>query len=193
MHAIPTDYFHRIVSLLSKNHTSREYAVDSFPIPVISDVRIVRAKCFKGKEYYGYSAIRKKRFYGLRVHMVASIDKKVIEFSLEPANKHDLRAFKRFTLNLPSKSVIYADKAYNDYKLEENLLKEKQIILAAKRKKNLTKPSLIPVDGDYKKRRIIETMFSLILNLTGRTIQAVTKKGFELKIRLFICAYSFFA
>ena len=40
-----------------------------------------------------------------------------------------------------------------------------------------------------KKRKIIETMFSCIEKLMPRSIHAVTKAGFELKVTLFILAY----
>jgi len=42
-----------------------------------------------------------------------------------------------------------------------------------------------------RKRKIIETAFSCIEKLMPRSIHAVTKAGFELKIMLFVLAYAF--
>jgi len=41
-----------------------------------------------------------------------------------------------------------------------------------------------------KIRKMIETVFSSITSLFGRTIHAVTALGFELKVIMFIFAYS---
>ena len=42
-----------------------------------------------------------------------------------------------------------------------------------------------------RKRKIIETVFSCIEKLMPRSIHAVTKMGFELKVTLFVLAYAF--
>jgi hypothetical protein len=75
---------------------------------------------------------------------------------------------------------------------EDRLIQEKQIHLMPIRKKNSKRKS----DGFLakirrKKRKIIETTFSCIEKLMPRSIHAVTKAGFELKIMLFVLAYAF--
>jgi hypothetical protein len=49
-------------------------------------------------------------------------------------------------------------------------------------------PSSAYVQHDYRKR--IETVGSLIESMLPKTIHAVTAKGFELKVFLFVLAYS---
>jgi hypothetical protein len=49
-------------------------------------------------------------------------------------------------------------------------------------------PSSAYVQHDYRKR--IETVGSLIESMLPNTIHAVTAKGFELKVFLFVLAYS---
>jgi len=84
-------------------------------------------------------------------------------------------------LSFPRPCRLYADKAYNDYKFEDKLSKEK-IRLTPQRKENSLKLK------KYRKR--VETAISGIVRLMPRWIQAVTEHGFEMKICLFILAYA---
>lgn len=99
--------------------------------------------------------------------------------------------FKVFQLDLPEGSYIYADKAYNDYKLEDLLREAGHIQLCPIRKKNSKRaipPYMAYVQQYY--RKMIETVGSLIERMLPKTIHAVTAKGFELKVFLFVLASS---
>jgi len=80
----------------------------------------------------------------------------------------------------------------NNYKLE-NLLKESMnIMFKPLRKKNSKRkecPWVQYVQNVTRKK--IETCFSRITNLFPKSINAVTSKGFELKLILFIIAFVF--
>jgi hypothetical protein len=99
---------------------------------------------------------------------------------------------KAFRFDVPEGSHVYADKAYNDYAMEDVLLEASRIQLSPIRKKNSTRilpPYIVYVQHDYRKR--IETVGSLIERMLPKTIHAVTAEGFELKVFLFVLAYSF--
>lgn len=189
---IPDYVWQLLLKIFHKGSLEKEFIVDSFPIPTIKNIRISRSKKYTGKQYRAYNASKKEYFYGLKIHMLTSIKGRPLEFSIKPSSIHDIKAFKSFTLNLQSNSTIYADAGYNDYKFEEELLQSKKITLAVKRRSNAKKAPLISLGKSFRKRKRIETTFSSILDMTTRTIRAITPKGFELKLTLFICAYTFF-
>jgi hypothetical protein len=155
-------------------------------------VRANRRKLFKDKEYVGYKAAKKSHFVGLKVHMLMSITRKPLEIAYSPASYHDIFAFKQLPLHIPEKSMIYADKAYNDYELEDMLLSDKNIALLPIRKSNSKKHYTHSLTQSIKiKRRNIETAFSTIATRFPKSIHAVTERGFKLKIFSFILAYAF--
>src|SRR5215813_15404061 len=88
-------------------------------------------------------------------------------------------------------SIIYADKAYNAYEIEDLLKEVDHIHLLPMRKKNSTRalsPSVTFVQSYYRKR--VETAGSQIEQLLPKSIHAVTSQGFELKVALFVIASS---
>ena len=83
------------------------------------------------------------------------------------------------------------DKAYNDYGLED-LMSDANIHLLPLRKKNSQRP--LPSWMTYLLsccRKVIETTGSLVERLLPKHIHAVTARGFELKVALFVLAVSF--
>jgi hypothetical protein len=168
----------------------KEFVVDSFPVPVCKMARKDRCKIYQGKEYLGYCAAKKEFFWGIKVHMISDVSGNPRQYLLLPAAISDIEGLRKINLSLPKNSGLYGDKAYNDYKYEERLVQEKQIHLQPIRKKNSTrKGSGLWAKIRQKKRKIIETTFSCIEKLMPRSIHAVTKAGFELKVTLFILAY----
>lgn len=182
-----------LLHIFRRSSESSEFAIDSFPVPVCKNVRISRCKLYSGKEYRGYNASKKEYFYGLKVHVLTDISGIPVEFYIEPASFHDVKIVQKFTFNIKKDSVIYADAAYNHYKFEEFLHKERSIFLAVKRKANAKNAPLQKVLYDGKKRKIIETTFSSILKNTLRNIHAITTKTLELKLSLMIIAHALFS
>ncbi|MGR3912561.1 MAG: transposase [Candidatus Rhabdochlamydia sp.] len=119
----------------------------------------------------------------LKVHLLITATAYPIAMIISPGSEHDLTGLK-LTLNpLPKESLLYGDKAYTDYEWEENLLQERGIKLVAERKKNSKKPHPKEIEQDRRKvRKLIETAISEALRLMPRWIQAVTERGFELKL-----------
>jgi hypothetical protein len=75
--------------------------------------------------------------------------------------------------------------------MEDALFEAAEIHLSPIRKKHSTRtlpPSSVYVQHYYRKR--IETVGSLLERMLPKTIHAVTAKGFELKVFLFVLAYS---
>ena len=167
------------------------YSIDSFPISVCDNIRISRSKIYRGEEYRGFQASKKRYFYGVKIHLMVTEKGEPVEFFISPGAFADVNALQVFDFDLAPDSVVYADKAYNHYEQEDLLLEASQIRLSAMRKKNSTRPV-----ADYvqylqnAKRKVIETTGSLISQILPKSIHAVTAKGFELKVMLFTLALS---
>ena len=154
--------------------------------------RIPRARLYQHQAYRGYIASKKRYFYGLKLHLMVTKDGEPVECFLTPGSFSDVRALKTFQFDVPNGSYVYADKAYNDYELEDVLVEAADIHLSPIRKKNSTRavPPYITYVQHYH-RKMIETVGSLIERMLPKTIHAVTAEGFELKVFLFVLAHSF--
>ena len=167
------------------------YIIDSFPVAVCDNYRIPHAHIYHQEAYRGYIASKKRYFYGLKIHLLVTPQGHPVECFLTPGSSSDVRALRSFQFDVPEGSVIYADKAYNDYGMEDLMYESVQIALSPIRKehsKRVLPPYMAFVQHYYRKR--IETAASLIARRLPNTIHAVTARGFELKVFLFVLAYS---
>ena len=172
-------------------NTDAIYVIDSIPIAVCDNIRIRRSKIYSQEDFRGYQASKKRYFYGLKIHLMVTQDGQPVECFLTPGSFGDVDALKYYAYDLPNGSIIYADKAYNDYEIEDVLKEVEHIQLLPIRKKNSKRalsPSISFVQSYYRKR--VETAGSLIAQLLPKSIHAVTSQGFELKLVPFVIASS---
>ncbi len=167
------------------------YVIDSFPIAVCDNIRIRRSKIYGDEKYRGYKASKKRYFYGLKIHLMVTPDGQPVECFLTHGGFGDVDALKYYAYELPDGSIIYADKAYNNYEIEDILQEMDHITLIPMRKKNSKRalPPYVTFVQNYH-RKMVETAGSLIEQLLPKSIHAVTSQGFELKVALFVIAYS---
>jgi hypothetical protein len=166
------------------------YVIDSYPIAVCDNYRIKRSKIYRGEDFRGYIASKKRYFYGLRIHILVTEQGEPVEFFLEPGAFSDTSALGLYNFDLPEGSFVTGDKAYNNYTIED-MMREAGLELIPLRKKNSLRP--VPAYMTYFQaciRKMIETTGSLIERLLPKSIHAVTAKGFELKVALFVLACS---
>ncbi len=167
--------------------------LDSLPMPACDNWRINRCRLYKDEAYRGVITSKKRYFYGVKVHLMITAHGQPVEFYLAPGSYSDVRLMKAFSFDLEPGSTVYADRGYNDY-LMEDLLKEHGIALLPMRKRNSKRPlGLCTQFLQHAHRKRIETTGSLIERLLPKSIHAVTAKGFELKVALFViaCAVQF--
>jgi len=172
------------------NHESI-YVIDSIPIAVCDNIRIRRSKIYSQEEFRGYQASKKRYFYGLKIHLMVTQNGQPVECFLTPGGFGDVDALKYYAYELLDGAIIYADKAYNDYEIEDLLKDIDHIHLLPIRKKNSKRalsPSIAFVQSYHRKR--VETAGSLIAQLLPKSIHAVTPQGFALKVALFVIASS---
>jgi hypothetical protein len=166
------------------------YVIDSYPIAVCDNYRIKRSKIYRGEDWRGYIASKKRYFYGLRIHIMVTEQGEPVEFFLAPGAFSDTSALSFYNFDVPEQSWITGDKAYNDYTIED-LMREAGVELLPLRKKNSLRP--VPPYMTYLQasiRKVVETTGSLIERLLPKSIHAVTARGFELKVALFVLACS---
>lgn len=196
LHKVPNYLWNTVLKAISKTlenkNINNEFIVDSFPMYSCKLARQNKTKLFRAKKYMGYCAAKKEYYIGFKGHMISDINGIPIDFMITPGCESDIVALRKMNLDLPVNALLYADKAYNDYKFEDELLYQKQIYLKPIRKKNSKRKGCFILEQvRKKKRRMIESAFSCIEKLLPRSIHAVTIAGFKLKTMLFVLAYSF--
>ena len=168
------------------------YVTHSFPVAVCDNIRIRRAKLYRDETYRGYQASKRRYFYGLKIHLMVTSAGQPVECVLTPGSVGDVQVLKGYAYDLPPGSVVYADKAYNDYEIEDLLAEVEDIRLLPIRKKNSKRPlsaSTRFLQSYHRKQ--VETAGSLLMGLFPKSLHAVSAQGFELKVALFVLAYSF--
>lgn len=166
------------------------YIIDSFPMTSCDNIRIKRSRRYRGEAYRGYIASKRRYFYGLRLHLVITTDGQPLEFFLTPGRESDTGALQWYQFDLDAGAKVIGDKAFNVYAIEDELA-HIGIELCPLRKKNTKRT--IPAWEAYLRglyRKAVETAGSQITRRFPQAIHAVTAAGFELKLVLFLLAYS---
>ena len=195
LHPLQTRFenlFHWLANLWKRIDEDLIFSLDSFPVSVCDNYRIRRCKIYRNEAFRGKIASKRRYFYGLKVHMIVNQAGLPVEVFFTPGSNSDTAELKNFNFDLPPGSTVYADKAYNEYLTEDVLLEAADITLLPIRKKNSKRPLeawVEYVQKYYRKR--VETSASLFERLLPKSIHAVTARGFELKVFLFILACSF--
>ena len=115
------------------------YVIDTFPVAACDQYRILRMRLYQGEAPRGYTASKRRYFYGLKIHLLVTVQGQPVEFFLTPGSCADVTGLQWFDFELPEGAEIYADKAYNDYRVEDELA-DLGIYLLPLRKKNSKRP-----------------------------------------------------
>lgn len=185
--------FQALGDTLKDLNTSARYVIDSFPVAVCDNMRIKRCKLLTGKAYHGYTASKRRYFYGFKVQLVTTADGVPVDFYVHAGAEADQTGLRALAPQLPEGAVLYADAGYTDYLTEDVWADTGQQTLLAARKGNSKRPH-DPAQAfliqHFRKR--VETSISGITALFPKKIHAVTAKGFALKLLLFIFAYTLY-
>jgi DDE family transposase len=128
-------------------NTSLTYVIDSVPVAVCDNYRLPRAKIYQEEASRGYIASKKRYFYGIKIHRMITQDGQPIALFLTPGSLGEVEALKSFSFALPAQAIVYGDKAYNDYEIEDLLREVDQIVLQPIRKKNSKRA--LPPYGEF--------------------------------------------
>jgi hypothetical protein len=131
--------FLRLGETWKKLNEKSVYVIDSYPIPMCDNYRILRSKIYHGEDFRGYIASKRRYFYGLKIHILVTEQGEPVEFFLELGAFSDTRALGLYNFDVPENSFITGDKAYNDYTIEV-VMREAGIELIPLQKKNSLRP-----------------------------------------------------
>jgi Transposase DDE domain len=168
------------------------YIIDSFPVAACDNIRIHRDKRFGNEKFRGYTASKRRYFYGVKIFLLTAAKGEPVEMFLVPGATADVVALDVFDFDLPRASTVYGGSAFTLYEVGDLLQERCEIDLSPMRKKNSKRPasaSLAYLQAVGRKQ--VETAGSMIERLLPRSIHAVTANGFTLKVFLFVLAYSF--
>ena len=183
--------FHQLGLVLKETSPSTRYLLDSFPVPVCDNMRISRCRLVSDEEFRGYSASKRRYFYGVRVQVVTTEEGVPVELAFLPGAASDVRGLGVLPLALPRGSQLFMDSGYTDYGAEDVARETDDIEFAPSRQSNSKRGD--DVWRSYNKhlmRKRIETVFSQIAGLFPKHIHAVTLDGFLLKVSLFVIAFA---
>ena len=146
----------------------------------------------KGEQWRGKQTSMRRYFYGVKVQVLTTASGIPVEFCFVPGCESDVQALKKLPMTVGAESRIYADSAYTDYTMEDDIKEADLVRLMVQRKSNSKRKDEPWVRFlKLQMRKGIETTFSMLKGLFLRKIHAVTFKGFLLKIVMFIVAYTF--
>lgn len=189
--------FHGLASLFKDWEDEDEgiYLIDSFPVAVCDNIRIdschIYPKEATNDVFRGYIASKRRYFYGLKVFLMTTQEGHPVEVFLTPGSYTDTAQLKKYDFDLAEHSTIYGDKAFNEYFTEDVLDEAAEITLLPLRKKNSTRSVAAYVEYiQHSYRKAVETAASRIGQMLPKSIHAVTARGFELKVFLFVLAFS---
>ncbi len=132
------------------------YILDSFPVAVCDNIRISNCKLLQGKQWRGKQSSMRRYFYGVKVQLLVTKGGIPVEFGFVPGSENDSVSLKKLPMELPAESEVFADSAYTNYEIEDQLLECDQIALKVRRKSNLKRkdsPSAAFIK-EYMRKRI---------------------------------------
>ena len=189
-----SEHFQTLFQVLAEGFKAENprhiYSIDTFPVAVCDTIRISRSQLYQGADWRGRIASKRRDFYGVKVHRMVTETGKIVEAFFTPGRCNDVLGLRCYDFDGPPGSVVYADKAYCNYGIED-ALGASGISLKPRRKKHAKRqypPHEVYLQHFYRKR--VEVTNSLIEQLFPKSIPAVTAVGFELKVFLFIIATS---
>jgi hypothetical protein len=168
----------------------RTFIIDSTPVPLCDNIRIIRQRITDKPGMRGYQASFRRYFFGVKVQMITTSNGIPIDYMITTGSVHDNKAFKAMELNLPPESTLIGDNAYADEEHKQQLLEDFAILLKTPLRSNSTKKAKeIYSKSLTAARKRIESVFSALKGLFPRKIHATTLKGFLLKIEYFILTF----
>jgi hypothetical protein len=121
-------------------NASSLYIIDSFPVAACDNIRIKRDKRFCSEKFRGYTASKRRYFYGVKIFLLTAAKGEPVEMFLVPGATADVVALEVFGFDLLPGSTVYGDSAFTLYAVEDLLHEACGIDLSPMRKKNSRRP-----------------------------------------------------
>jgi hypothetical protein len=168
--------------------TGAAFLIDSMPIPVCRRARARRSRKLRGKDFCGYCAAKREKFFGWRLHLVCTTGGVPVAFDLLPGGLHDLTPVHELTYGLPEGAAVYGDKAYNAAGDEASIAEEAGVRLVPIRKANM-RPNLWADKLALRAwRKRIEALYSQLEAMGVQRLRARANPGLQLKLHAALLA-----
>jgi hypothetical protein len=159
------------------------FVIDSLPIPVCRRIRARRCRKVRGREFCGYCAAKKEKFFGWRLHLICTPTGIPVSFELVPAAFHDLTPIHELAVVLPRGARLFGDKAYNSAADEASMLADTGVRLIPVRRANMAEHEWFLDEIELREyRHTIETVNSQCEKMGLERLYARTNGGLELKV-----------
>lgn len=163
------------------------FIIDSMPVPVCKRVRARRCRKVRGRDFCGYCAAKKEKFFGWRLHLICNPSGQPVAFELLPGAYHDLTPIFEITADLPDDASLYGDKGYN-YGEGEAFLASEGLRLIPIRKRNMTPHNWADEFDLRQYRKGVETVNSQLESMGIQRLRARTNEGFAIKVHASLIA-----
>ena len=171
---------------------SPRYLVDSFPVALCDNIRTKRCRLVpKNEAFRGKNASKRRFFYGVRVVLLLTEAGVPVEFAFLPGAAFDARAYNVLPLCLPPGAEVYGDCAFVSEALETLAREHEGVAMCVCLRRDSVRRQRPEIEARKQIiRHPVEAAFSGLLSHFGRHIHAVTFRGFQLKVLLFVLAHS---
>lgn len=165
------------------------FVIDSAPVPVCRRARARRCRKVRGREYCGYCAAKKEKFFGWRLHLICTPAGVPVSFALVPGGFHDLTPVHELAYVLPRGARLFGDKGYNSAPDEASILADTGVRLVPIRKANMAPHAWFVDELELREyRHTIETVNSQLEKMGVERLHARTNVGIELKVHASLIA-----
>ena len=173
---------------LKQLNTSCRYLIDSFPVAVCDNIRIRRCRLLEGKDYRGYSASKRRYFYGFRVQVITTEEGLPVQFYVHAGSFADVTPCPWTCPRAANSTPTPATPTMNWRTCSRQLEGVRLLACRKRNAKRAHQPYQAYLKQHYRKR--IETTFSQITGFFPKKLHAVTAEGFILKLILLIFAFT---
>ena len=171
------------VKRLCSQQTAVKQHLDSKKLEIIDFARANRTQLAGS---YGYDAIHKRSFFGLRLHARVDDEGNFCKLLLRSANQHDVAVAEHLVKDL-SYTILTGDKGYISQDLKTRLDKQAVHLVTPKRSNQL--PAPISEQKLYKGHKRVETVFSSLDRLGFSDRPYRSNKGLVLHLFTTLLAY----
>lgn len=168
--------------------TGEAFLSDSMPGPPCQRARARRCRKVSGRDFCGYCAAKREKFFGWRRHLICTTDGVPVAFDLLPGGLHDLAPVHELPSALPAGATAYGDKGDTAADDEATILADTGVRLVPIRKANMRPNRWADKLALRAFRKRIETSYRQREAMGLQRLRARTNPGLELKVHAALLA-----
>lgn len=136
----------------------------------------------RGRDYCGYCAAKREKFFGIRLHPVCTPTGIPVSFAIVAGGYHDLTPLHELSFGLPAGACLFGDKGYNSAPDEATIFDETGVRVIPMGRKNMEQHEWADEFDLKRYRKGVETVNSQLEKMGTQHLHARTNAGFEVKV-----------